>query len=157
LIDYRSLMTLEIAGGRGGRPGFAAVAPENACWTRLYVGGAVTFGRSGRDAYRTPRVWSGHGLGLPETDVAGFAVQLAKVMKHRAYWIARAECPDRRAGDATRWSPGRYDDEDAFVYFAGPCTHGDRLPGYHPAAAFTIALPHVRGLRIRLAAYLAAR
>ncbi|MFG1643053.1 hypothetical protein ACGFMK_22400 [Amycolatopsis sp. NPDC049252] len=149
-------MTLEIAGGRGGWPGSFAVATENARWTRVYAGGSVTFGHLVGDDYRTPRVWSAHGFGLPEADLAGFAVQLAKVMKHHAYWIARAECPDRRAGDATRWSPGRYDDEDAFVYFAGPCTHGDRLPGYHPAAAFTIALPHVRGLRIRVAAYLAA-
>lgn len=149
-------MALEITGGRAGRPGFPAVATRTVRWTCRCAGGAVTFGRPGRDVYRTARVWSGHGLGLAETDLAGFAGQLAKVMKHRAYWVARAECPDRRAGDAARWSPGRYDDEDGFVYFAGPCTNGDRLPGYHPAAAFTVALPHVRGLRIRLAGYLAA-
>ncbi|MEA5360133.1 hypothetical protein VA596_11345 [Amycolatopsis sp., V23-08] len=142
-------MTLEIVGGRRGLP---ARAPKSARWTRLCTGGSVTFGHLVGDDYRTPRVWGGHGLGLPETDLAGFAVQLAKVMKHHAYWVARAENPDH----AMHWSPGRYDDEDAFVYFAGPCTHGDRLPGYHPAAAFTIALPHVRGLRIRVAAYLAA-
>ncbi|WP_328647310.1 hypothetical protein OHS58_05130 [Amycolatopsis sp. NBC_00348] len=145
-------MTLEIVGGRRG---VSAGAAESARWTRLCVGGSVTFGHLVGDDYRTPRVWSGRGLGLPEADLGGFAVQLAKVMKLGAYWAARAECPDRRAGDATRWSPGRYDDEDAFVYFAGPCTHGDRLSGYHPAAAFTIALPYVRGLRIRLAGYLA--
>ncbi|WP_328452548.1 MULTISPECIES: hypothetical protein [unclassified Amycolatopsis] len=147
-------MTLEITGGRADRPGFAALATRTARWTRRCAGGAVTFGHPGRDTYRTPRVWSGHGVGLPEPDLAGFAVQLAKVMKDREYWIARAEYPDRRAGDAARWSPGRYDDEDGFVYFAGPCTNGDRLPGYHPAPAFTIPLPFVRGLRIRLAAYL---
>ncbi|MFB9684936.1 hypothetical protein [Amycolatopsis plumensis] len=72
-------------------------------------------------------------------------------MKHEAYWIARA----RHEGDTAVWTPGRYDDEDGFVYFAGPCTHGDPWPGYRPATAFTIALPHIRGLRIRVAAYLA--
>jgi hypothetical protein len=149
-------MALECTGGRAGRPGFPAAARENLRWTRRYAGGAVTFGCLGRTAYRTPRVWSGHGLGLPEADLPGFAGQVAQVMRHRAYWAARAAYPDPRAGDAGQWSPGRYDDEDGFVYFAGPCTHGDRLPGYHPTPAFTIALPHVRGLRVRLAAYLAA-
>lgn len=152
MIDYRSPMTLEITGG----PEFAALATENARWTRSYEGGAVTFGCPARTSERTPRVWSGRGLGLPEADLPKFSAQLKRVMKHDAYWLARADCPDRRAGEAARWSPGRYDDEDGFVYFAGPCTHGDPWPGYRPAEEFTIALPHVRGLRIRLAAYLAA-
>jgi hypothetical protein len=147
-------MALEITGGRAGRPGFPVVATEVLRWTRHYANGAVIFGCHSHAAYRTPRVWSGHGLGLPDTEVPGFARQLHKVMNHRAYWVARAADTDRRAGDAAQWSPGRYDDEDGFVYFAGPCVHGDRLPGYHPAPIFEIALPHVRGLRIRLAAYL---
>jgi len=144
-------MTLEIAGG----PAFAALATENAHWTRRYADGSVTFGCPARPYERAPRVWSGRGLGLAEAELPGFAAQLRRVMKHEAYWLARASCPDRRAGDAARWSPGRYDDEDGFIYFAGPCRQGDPWPGYRPAEEFTLALPHVRGLRIRLAAYLA--
>jgi hypothetical protein len=157
LIDYRSLMALELTGDRAGRPGFPAPATKKSRWTRRCADGAVTFGRPGRLGYRTPRVWSGHGLGLPEDDLPGFVAQLARVMTHRPYWAARAACQDRRAGDALQWSPGHYDDEDGFVYFTGPCTHADRLSGYHPTATFTIALPYIRGLRIRLAAYLAGR
>jgi hypothetical protein len=153
VIDYRSPMTLEITGGSS----FSALARESGRWTRRYAGGAVTFGCPARSPERAPRVWSSRGLGLPESELPGFAAQLRRVMKHETYWIARAACADRRAGDATRWSPGRYDDEDGFVYFAGPCTHGDPWPGYRPAEEFTITLPHVRGLRIRVAAYLAAR
>ncbi|MCR6488013.1 hypothetical protein M8542_34830 [Amycolatopsis sp. OK19-0408] len=145
-------MTLEITGG----PEFAALATETTRWTRHCAGGDVTFGCPARPSERTPRVWGGRGLGLPEADLPKFAGQLKRVLKHETYWIARAACADPRAGDAARWSPGRYDDEDGFVYFAGPCTHGDPWPGYRPADEFTIALPHVRGLRIRLAAYLAA-
>ncbi len=144
-------MTLELAGG----PAFAAPAPENPRWNRYYTAAAVTFGCPSRTSERTPRVWSGRGLGLPEAELAEFAAQLRRVMKKDVYWIARAACPDRHAGDAAVWSPGRYDDEDGFVYFTGPCTHGDLWPGYRPARAFTIALPRVRGLRIRVAAYLA--
>jgi len=140
-------MTLELTGG----PDFAAQAPKNARWTRQYAGGAVTFGCPARTPERTPRVWSGRGLGLPEAELAEFVAQLRRVMKNEAYWIAR----NPHTGEAAVWSPGHYDDEDGFVYFAGPCTHGDPWPGYRPARAFTIALPHVRGLRIRVAAYLA--
>ncbi|MEV6832278.1 hypothetical protein [Amycolatopsis sp. NPDC051102] len=140
-------MTLELTGG----PDFAITAPKNTRWSRRYADGAVTFGSPARTPERMPRVWSGRGLGLPEAELAEFAGQLRRVMKHDEYWAARA----RNAGDATVWTPGRYDDEDGFVYFAGPCTHGDPWPGYRPARAFTVALPHVRGLRIRVAAYLA--
>ncbi|WP_410676616.1 hypothetical protein [Amycolatopsis sp. cmx-4-68] len=145
-------MTLEITGGLE----FAVVATKKPRWTRRYAEGAVTFGCPVRTSDRTPRVWSGRGLGLPEEELPELAAQLRRVMKHETYWLARASCPDRRAGDAARWSPGRYDDEDGFVYFAGPCADSDPWPGYRPSAAFTIALPHVRGLRIRVAAYLAA-
>ncbi len=151
MIDYRSPMTLELTGG----PAFAAPAPKNPRWTRRYTAAAVTFGCPARTPERTPRVWSGRGLGLPEAELAGFAAQLRHVMKKDVYWIARAKCPDRHAGDAAVWSPGHYDDEDGFVYFAGPCAHGGPWPGYRPARAFSIALPRVRGLRIRVAAYLA--
>ncbi|WIV53725.1 hypothetical protein [Amycolatopsis nalaikhensis] len=146
-------MTLELTGGSD----FSALAPKSTRWTRRYAGGAVTFRCPARTGDRTPRVWSDRGLGLPEDELPAFAAQLRRVMKHEAYWVARAVCADRRAGDASRWSPARYDDEDGFVYFAGPCAHGDRWPGYRPATEFTIALPHVRGLRIRIAAYLADR
>jgi hypothetical protein len=142
-------MTLELAGG----PDFAVAAPKNTRWTRQYADGSITFGSPARTPERMPRVWSGRGLGLPEGELTAFAGQLRRVMKHDAYWAARARDP--RAGDAKVWTPGRYDDEDGFVYFAGPCAHGDPWPGYRPARAFTIALPHVRGLRIRVAAYLA--
>lgn len=152
MIDYRSLMTLEITGGSS----FSALARETGRWTRYYAGGAVTFGCPAHSSERAPRVWGSRGLGLPESELPGFAAQLRRVMKHETYWIARAACADRRAGDAARWSSGRYDDEDGFVYFAGPCTHGDPWPGYRPTEEFTITLPHVRGLRIRVAAYLAA-
>jgi len=148
LIAYRFPMTLEITGGSD----FSALATENSRWTRRYADGVVTFGCPERAPERSPRIWSGHGLGLPETDLPRFLRQLARVMKHQAYWLARAE----GSGEGRLWSPGRYDDEDGFVYFAGPCVDSDPWPGYRPTPAFTIALPHVRGLRIRVAAYLAA-
>ena len=101
-------------------------------------------------------MWSGRGLGLPEAELADFAAQLRRVMKHESYWLARAACPDRRAGDAAAGHRAATTTKTVSSTSPGPCTHGDPWPGYRPAEAFTIALPHVRGLRIRVAAYLAA-
>ena len=133
---------------------FPATATRIAPWQRRFADGAVTFTRLGDDRERAPRVWSGHGLGMPAEDLPGFLEALAKVMKRRPYWVARTAA-DPRAGDAHVWSAARFDDEDGFVYLGGPCLLGEPGPGYRPAPAFTVALPHVRGLRIRVAAYLA--
>ncbi len=105
--------------------------------------------------YAAPRVWSGHGLALPEADLPTFAKALAKGMKLPGYWAARAR-GDHRAGDASVWSGLRYDPDDELVYVTGPCGLRERLPGYRPTSTFTLAWPHVRGLRIRVAAYLLA-
>ncbi len=127
-------------------------------WKIAQSGDFVTFKRTAKRGdtwYAAPRVWSGRGLALPESDLPGFAKALAEGMKHPGYWAAWARC-DRRVGDAAVWSEPRYDPDDELVYIAGPCGLRERLPGYRPTSSFTVAWPHVRGLRIRVAAYLLA-
>jgi len=128
-------------------------------WKITQSGDFVTFKRGtgpGDAWYAAPRVWSGHGLALPEADLPAFAKALAKVMNQPEYWVARARWEDRRAGDASVWSEPRYDADDELVYIAGPCGMREHLPGYRPTSTFTLAWPHVRGLRIRMAGYLLA-
>ncbi|GAA4523740.1 hypothetical protein [Amycolatopsis samaneae] len=130
-------------------------------WLAEVAGNAATFRRApeadeAHPEYRLPRVWSGHGLAMPEADLPGFAVALSEVMKLPDYWIARAELPAPRPDDADLWSDPWYDVDDEFVYISGPCGQAGAAPGYRPGRAFAIALPHLRGLRIRVAAYLRA-
>lgn len=99
-------------------------------------------------AHRLPQTWRRWGLVVPEDRLAGFATALGEVMKLPAYWVARHACADKRAGDADRWALP-YLDEDQVVHVAGPCD-------VDSTSRFAIALPHVRGLRIRLSAYLRA-
>jgi hypothetical protein len=99
-----------------------------------------------------PRIWAGRGLGLPEYELAGFAAALAEVMKTHAYWAARARRDGR--GIAEHWTVPRRDDDDGFVYVTGPADRRNSDAGYRPASVFTLELADVRGLRIRLAAYL---
>lgn len=102
-----------------------------------------------------PRVWPGRGLGISEIDLRGLTTAIAEVMKTNAYWRARhrAGTQDGR-GERTVWSVPRRDDEDGFVYLTGPCGHPTGEVGYRPAVAFDLLLPEIRGLRIRLTAYL---
>jgi hypothetical protein len=103
-----------------------------------------------------PRVWAGRGLGLPDDEVPGLASALREVMNTHAYWTARHRHGGTQEGrgGADDWSVPRRDDDDGFVYITGPCGHWNGDAGYRPAAAFTLWLPDVRGLRIRLVGYL---
>ncbi|HWD03275.1 MAG TPA: hypothetical protein VG674_12570 [Amycolatopsis sp.] len=98
-----------------------------------------------------PRVWDGRGLGLPESDVAGFAAALGEIMKTPLFWRAYRGAGRR---PAQRWAQPHRDDEDGFVYLNGPCGKASDVVGYRPVCRFTIDLVDVRGLRIRLAAHL---
>lgn len=100
-----------------------------------------------------PRVWPGFGLGLPEDELTGFLAALAEVMKTHAYWHARSSRP---AGpdETDGWSVPRLDDEDGFVYLNGPAGKRNGRAGFSPASVFTLELADIRGLRIRLTAYL---
>jgi len=136
----------------------SATTTMTARWTTAVSGDIVVLtrlpGTENPAPHELPRVWSGHGLALPVADLPGFTAVLSEVMKSSAYWTARARCPDPRAGDAGVWTVPRYDEEDGFLYLKGPCGPDTSLPGYRPVSAFAIALPHVRGLRIRATAYL---
>lgn len=130
-------------------------------WTITSTSDAVTFSWAADSTEGTsrpgPRAWNKRGFALSETDLPSFTDALAEVMKLPRYWSARAADPDRSAGEASLWSEPHYDSDEDFVYVAGPCVLADDLQGYHPATTFTIALVHVRGLRIRIAAYLRNR
>ncbi|MFD9889393.1 hypothetical protein ACFWY9_08630 [Amycolatopsis sp. NPDC059027] len=130
-------------------------------WIAEVAGNAVTFRRApeadqAHPEYRLPRVWSGHGLAMPEADLPGFAMALAEVMRSPNYWNARAAQDDPRVNDTELWSEPWYDVDDEFVYISGPCGQAGADPGYRPGRAFAISLPHVRGLRVRVAAYVRA-
>lgn len=99
-----------------------------------------------------PRVWPGRGLGVSGPDVAGFAAAVAETMKAPRYWIASHAAV--RGWQDQPWSLARRDHDDGFVYFAGPCGGLEPTAGYQPAYHLPLALPDLRGLRIRLAHYL---
>ena len=101
-----------------------------------------------------PRVWSGRGLAMPAADLPGFGAALGEAMKLPDYWSARSRSADVSAGDRAVWSVPHYDLDDDFVYISGPCLLAEPRPGYRPVTAFALALVHIRGLRIRVAAYL---
>ncbi|MEV6902760.1 hypothetical protein [Amycolatopsis sp. NPDC051372] len=98
-----------------------------------------------------PRSWDGRGLGLPEHDVAGFAAALGEIMKTPLFWRAYRGAA---RGPEQLWAEPHRDDEDGFVYLSGPCGETSEVVGYRPVYSFTLALADLRGLRIRLAAYL---
>ncbi|WIY00358.1 hypothetical protein QRX60_40915 [Amycolatopsis mongoliensis] len=125
-------------------------------WTITASGDSATFTHASAAACWAPRVWSGRGLAIAETDVASFDKALGEVLKLPVYWLARARRADSGAGDATVWSEPRFDPDDEFVSIAGPCRTDEPAPGYRPAFTFAIDLVHLRGLRIRIAAYRAA-
>lgn len=102
-------------------------------------------------------MWSGRGLALAEPDLAAFDKALGEVLKLPVYWLARARRADQGAGEAAVWSEPRFEADDEFVYLAGPCRADEPGPGYRPVSTFEIELVHLRGLRIRVAAYRAAR
>lgn len=106
--------------------------------------------------YWAPRVWSGHGLAIAETELADFQKALSEVMKLPVYWLARARSQNHEAGDAKTWSEPRLAPDDEFVYLSGPCRADEPTVGYRPVSTFDIDLVHLRGLRIRVAAYRAA-
>lgn len=122
-------------------------------WTVTASGDTATFTHTAAGGFWAPRVWSGRGLAIAETDLPALDKVLGEVLKLPVYWLARARRGDRTAGEAAVWSEPRYDPEDEFVYLAGPCRTGAPAAGYRPVPAFAIDLVHLRGLRIRIAAY----
>ncbi|WP_406635299.1 hypothetical protein [Amycolatopsis sp. WGS_07] len=101
-----------------------------------------------------PRMWPGRGLGVSDADVRGLAAAVAEAMRRPGYWIAR-----RRAGrpwEEQPWGAAHWDAEEGFVYVSGPCGIPGGAVGYRPVYRFPVALRDLRGLRIRLAAYLDA-
>jgi hypothetical protein len=122
-------------------------------WTVTASGDTATFTHTAAGGYWAPRVWSGRGLAVAEADLPALDKVLGEVLKLPVYWLARARRGDSAAGEAEVWSQPRYDAEDEFVYLAGPCRTDAPAAGYRPASAFAIDLVHLRGLRIRIAAY----
>ncbi|MFB9688804.1 hypothetical protein [Amycolatopsis plumensis] len=125
-------------------------------WTITASGDTARFAHASAGGYWAPRVWSGRGLAIAGADLADLENALGEVLKLPVYWLARARREDSGAGDAAVWSEPRYDPEDEFVYITGPCRTDEPAPGYRPASAFVVDLVHLRGLRIRIAAYRAA-
>ncbi|GAB3158963.1 hypothetical protein GCM10027258_71310 [Amycolatopsis stemonae] len=125
-------------------------------WTIIASGDTASVTHAATGDYWSPRVWSGHGLAMAESDLAAFDKVLGEVLKLPVYWLARARRGDSKAGDATVWSAPRLDPDDDFVYLTGPCRTDEPAPGYRPVSTFAVDLVHLRGLRIRIAAYLAA-
>ncbi|MEU0794148.1 hypothetical protein ABZ342_29120 [Amycolatopsis sp. NPDC005961] len=129
-------------------------------WTVCASGDEATFThvvtRRDRRRHYAPRVWDDRGLALHEDDLPGLAKALGEVMKLPVYWLARSRRRDvLDAGDAVVWSVPRFEADDEFVYIAGPCRTDQRAAGYRPVSAFVVDLVQLRGLRIRIAAYLA--
>lgn len=125
-------------------------------WTITASGDTASFTHAATGDYWAPRVWSGRGLAVAEIDLPALDKVVAEVLKLPVYWLARARRADQRAGDAAVWSAPRYDPDDEFVYLSGPCRAEEPAPGYRPVSNFAIDLVHLRGLRIRIAAYRAA-
>ncbi|MEA5360899.1 hypothetical protein VA596_15230 [Amycolatopsis sp., V23-08] len=126
-------------------------------WTITASGDTATFTHASTGGYWAPRVWSGRGLAMAEAELAAFDKALGEVLKLPVYWLARARRADSGAGDATVWSEPRYEADDEFVYITGPCRTVEPAAGYRPAPTFAVDLVHLRGLRIRVAAYRAAQ
>ncbi|OXM44851.1 hypothetical protein [Amycolatopsis alba] len=105
------------------------------------------------DGYWAPRVWNGRGLGIAAADLATFDRALGETLRLPLYWRARAGRGDSSAGDREVWSEPWYEPDDDFVYISGPCRSAGHALGYRPVPAFDIDLVHLRGLRIRVAAY----
>jgi len=129
-------------------------------WTAEVSAGHATFKGAPQVEDHTavralPRVWAGRGLGLPEAELPGFTSALAEVMKTQPYWLTQAQLRESapEAGRPDAWSIPRRDD-DEFVYVTGPAGIAGGDAGYRPATVFSLALTDIRGLRIRLTAYL---
>ncbi|MFC3452324.1 hypothetical protein [Amycolatopsis speibonae] len=122
-------------------------------WTITASGDTACFAHATGDGYWAPRVWDGRGLGIAAADLAAFDKALGEMMKLPLYWQARTRHGDSGAGDRAVWSEPRYEPDDDFVYIAGPCRSAEPTVGYRPVSAFDVDLVHLRGLRIRVAAY----
>ncbi len=95
-----------------------------------------------------PRVWAGRGLGVAGTALPGLRAALGEVMKTPAYWRARV-------GPDSPWGVPRWDAEDGFVYLTGPAGGPRGDAGFRAVPCFSVGHPAVRGLRVRVAGYLA--
>ncbi|MFD5095741.1 hypothetical protein ACFWMR_34420 [Amycolatopsis thailandensis] len=125
-------------------------------WTITASEDTALFAHAVGDGYWAPRVWNGRGFGIAAADLAAFDKALGEIMKLPLYWQARARRGDSGAGDPAIWSEPRYEPDDDFVYVNGPCRSAGSTPGYRPVSTFDIDLVHLRGLRVRIAAYRSA-
>ncbi|WP_410571244.1 hypothetical protein [Amycolatopsis sp. cmx-4-61] len=121
-------------------------------WTIRTAGDRATFTHVSADP-GTPRTRSEPGLVLREADLPAFAKALGEVMKLPTYWTARARAGRPVLDGDPGWSEPRHDPEDGFVHVSGPCDP----PRPEPGGSFTVDLADVRGLRVRIAAYLHQR
>ncbi len=96
-----------------------------------------------------PHVWRERSVLVPERAVTGLAVAVDAVLE------TSAEAVVRGSGRLDRWGQARADRVAKCVYFDGP-VRGAGGDGYKPARTFFVALQDLRGLAVRLAAYLDA-
>ncbi len=93
--------------------------------------------------------WRGQDLLVPEGVVSGLAMAVDAVL------ATAAETAMHGSGRLGQWGPARLSRVAACVYVDGPVRAGGRH-GYEPARTFFVALRDLRGLRVRLTAYLDA-
>ncbi|WP_410597247.1 hypothetical protein [Amycolatopsis sp. lyj-23] len=96
-----------------------------------------------------PHVWRGRSVLIPAAAVTGLAMAVDAVLE------TATSATTRGTGRLHRWGPARPDRVAECVYLDGPvrAAGGD---GYKPARTFFVASPDLRGLTVRLAAYLGA-
>jgi hypothetical protein len=104
--------------------------------------------------FRLPRVWPGHGLGLPDRDLPCVLAAVGEVMKTAAYQVSRSRQFEYRG--SIPWSLPRHDGEE-FTYFPGPCEPYERAAGYRPRPCFAVEHVDLGQFRTRLADRLADR
>ncbi|WP_103341137.1 hypothetical protein [Amycolatopsis sp. CA-126428] len=95
-----------------------------------------------------PHVRPGRSVLVPASSLAGLEVAVEAVL------AARPDAGTRGGHNLGRWSQARVDRVAYAVYFDGPVRAGEG-DGYRPVRTFFVALRDLRGLRVRLAAYLA--
>ena len=96
-----------------------------------------------------PHIRPGHSLLIPVSSVAGLAVAVEAAL------MAPHGVAARSFGRLSRWSQARADTIANAVYFDGPA-QADGGDGYRPARTFFVAVTDLRGLHVRLIAYLDA-
>ncbi|WP_410595564.1 hypothetical protein [Amycolatopsis sp. lyj-23] len=93
-----------------------------------------------------PHAWRGRSVLVPVAAVPGLAAAVEAVLESTA---------TAKVGGLDRWSRARVDRITECVYFDGPVLAGGRN-GHTPVRTLFVAVADLRGLRLRLTAYLAA-